>query len=236
MLLIELEQDDDEVLRKMAIEMKSKFDKYWLNSEWDDFGMLFAFAYILDPRCKLSVLNFCYKSWLESTVATLKVEDVRLKLKILYEEYARGTSSDINTNTTRTPMRNEKRKFDYFAKYDNEEAFSCSVERSPLDLYLTDPKMDRTTKLNILDFWKEKEHRYKELSHLARDIVSVPLTTVASESTFSIGGRILNKWRSSYLPENVGALITSRSWLFGNESNEDDEFVGCDVDWRNAKS
>lgn len=92
-----------------------------------------------------------------------------------------------------------------------------SFTKSKLDVYLEDMRVDRGTKLDILGWWKEHELHYGELCHLARDILSVPLTTVASESTFSIGGRILNKWRSSYLPENVEALITSRSWLYGYE-------------------
>ena len=86
-----------------------------------------------------------------------------------------------------------------------------------LNRYLEDPKIERKRELNVLTFWKENVEQYKELSHLARDFLSVPLTTVASESTFSIGGRVLNKWKSSYIPENVEALITTRSWLYGFE-------------------
>jgi len=84
-----------------------------------------------------------------------------------------------------------------------------------LDKYLEDPKLEHKRELDILAFWKENAEKYKELSHLARDILSIQLTTVALESSFSIGGRILNKWRSSYIPENVEALITNRSWLYG---------------------
>ena len=49
---------------------------------------------------------------------------------------------------------------------------------------------DPDTPFNVLDFWKENEVRLGKLSHLARDILTVPLTIIASESTFSIGGRM----------------------------------------------
>uniref|UniRef100_A0A803L5D3 Uncharacterized protein n=1 Tax=Chenopodium quinoa TaxID=63459 RepID=A0A803L5D3_CHEQI len=198
MLLIELEHDDDDVLRTMAIEMKSKFDKYWFNSEQDDYGMLFAFAMILDPRSKLSVLKYCYESIFGDVEATLRVSDLHLKLEKFYKLYAKTRTSSTLNNTdmahasnsrafiSSTSTGNRKRKFDYFAEYDDKEASSSFDERSILDVYLEDPKLDRKAELDILAFWKENEHRYKGLSHLARDILAVPLTIVASESTISI--------------------------------------------------
>jgi len=61
-----------------------------------------------------------------------------------------------------------------------------------LSIYLEDPKIERKVDLNVLELWKTNEAKYGELSDLASDVLSVPLTTVASESTFSIGGRILS--------------------------------------------
>ena len=93
--------------------------------------------------------------------------------------------------------------------------YSHGSGKSMLSNYLEDPKIERKVDLNVLEFWKINQDKYGELSCLARDVLSVPITTVASESSFSIGGRIVSKWKSSYIPENVEALITTRSWLCG---------------------
>ena len=80
---------------------------------------------------------------------------------------------------------------------------------------MEDVKIERKVDLDVLEFWKTCQEKYDEVSHLARDVLSFQLTVVALESTFSVGGRILNKWRSSYIPDNVEALITTRTWLYG---------------------
>ena len=48
---------------------------------------------------------------------------------------------------------------------------------------------------------------------MARDVLVVPVSIVASESVFSTGGRILDPFQSSLSPNMVQVFICSQNWL-----------------------
>ena len=86
--------------------------------------------------------------------------------------------------------------------------------KSELDLYLEERKY-KQAEMDILEYWQKNSTRYPILSLMSRDILSIPITTVASESTFSIGGKVLTSLRNSLRPQNAECIICTHNWLHG---------------------
>ena len=93
------------------------------------------------------------------------------------------------------------------------------LKKNELQKYLEDKIIDRKVDIDVLSWWQMERFHYPILSQLARDVLTIPISTVASESAFSIGGRVLDQYRSSLLPETVQALLCTRDWLFGKGGN-----------------
>ena len=83
-----------------------------------------------------------------------------------------------------------------------------------LDRYLLESFEDPDVEdFDILMWWEMNSSRYRVLSQIARDVLAIPVSTVASESAFSAGGCVLDSFRSSLSPNTVEALIYTQNWL-----------------------
>jgi hypothetical protein len=85
--------------------------------------------------------------------------------------------------------------------------------KSELDKYLAEDCEDPQTKLDILAWWSVNSSRFPTLGKMARDILAIPISTVASESAFSTSGRILDDFRTSLTPFMIQALVCTQDWL-----------------------
>jgi len=75
--------------------------------------------------------------------------------------------------------------------------------------------------MDVLEWWKNNSQRFSDLALMARDFLSISITTIASKFAFSNGSRILNKYRNRLLPENVEAIVCTSSWKheFSNDNS-----------------
>lgn len=92
---------------------------------------------------------------------------------------------------------------------------SYEPKKSELEEYLGEA-LDETcleSEFDILSWWKLKVAKYPIMARLTRDVLVVPISTVASESTFSVSGRILSHVRSSLSDDSLEALICAQDWL-----------------------
>jgi len=94
------------------------------------------------------------------------------------------------------------------------DGVDADAQKTQLELYLDEPKyLDKNMTFYILSFWKGNESRYPEVSAMACDILSIPISTIASESTFSIGRHVIDQYRSSLKPDIIEALVCTRDWF-----------------------
>ena len=50
------------------------------------------------------------------------------------------------------------------------------------------------------------------LSIIACDVLTVPVSTVASEAAFSVGGRVVSKKRCNLSPQAIKAVVCLKDW------------------------
>lgn len=100
-----------------------------------------------------------------------------------------------------------------------DDEYGAALEKTELDKYLEEKRLNRNLEIDILEYWRTNQFRFPNLSLMARDILSIPVSTVASESAFSVGGRILDQYRSSLASNVVESIICTRDWKFNAEGN-----------------
>jgi hypothetical protein len=97
----------------------------------------------------------------------------------------------------------------------NKKTTTFIKSKNELDRYLEEETLSNyeNDNFDILGWWKLEGTRYPTLRLVVRDILAVPITTVASESAFSTSGRLLHDHRSRFTPKMLEVLMCSQSWL-----------------------
>ena len=197
------QNDNSEIIRKMAEKMVEKFDKYW-----DHTNELLAIAGILDPRNKMDCVVHYFKK-LYGDDANAKVERVRNTLYNLFDEY----KSQCNVNES-SPVETQLEDLgdeDDFARTKRQKIDYVPI-KSEIDQYLESRTLPEKNDFNILAWWKI-DQTYPTLRKIAKDILAIPVSSVASESAFSTGGRVVSAHRSRLHSQTVEALMCLQNWM-----------------------
>ena len=77
------------------------------------------------------------------------------------------------------------------------KGIDSSNTKLEVDKYLLESCEDvLDEKFDILAWWKVNSPQYRVLSRIARHVLAIPVSTVASKSAFSTASRVLDPFRS----------------------------------------
>jgi hypothetical protein len=213
-------------LRTIMFPMQLKFLKYW-----SDIPLLCSYAFILDPRAKMRVFLMCCVYLVTalgvSTVHIMLMSkmncikcllNMRLSLvqlgllSLLFIQvkkqawgriFGDSSSGVVGPPPISTP------------------SASSSSAICELSAYLnSDNVTSYEDDFDILLWWRDHKLTYPVLSIMARDIIYVHVSTVSSESYFSLTGRIIEERRRRLLPENVEMLTCLKEWELGEKREQ----------------
>ena len=207
-------------IQGMTWTMKAKFDKYW-----SEFNIVMALANILDPRCKMMGVRMCFPLIYPKDEVEENIKKVQKALNYMYAEYAtflnedaeREQSTNINeSHSTMTSISSSSIGWSLLMDFVKQTETILFI-KSEVEVYLDEPVYIPNNSLHTtfcaLDWWKVNSSKFRVLSRMAADVLAIPISTVALESTFSAGGRIIDSFRASLNLDTVEALICGGDWL-----------------------
>ncbi|XP_050222749.1 zinc finger BED domain-containing protein RICESLEEPER 3-like [Mercurialis annua] len=212
-------KSSDESLRSMGTKMKQKFDKYW--GDPTVMNKLIFFANILDPRDRVVYMEYTLIQMYGVHQGKFLYRFVMDDLHELFNDYelqytkekAAGSQNIVSSESIgQLSQANSVLKERYLQQMMETGGVGGS-KKTELDTYLSEAVVANDENFDILRWWKLNSERLPILSRMARDVLAVPVSTVASESAFSTGGRVLDDFRSSLTPTIVEALICTQDWL-----------------------
>ncbi|XP_066375043.1 zinc finger BED domain-containing protein RICESLEEPER 1-like [Miscanthus floridulus] len=229
------ESSKDQNLFSIIYPMKLKYLKYW-----KDIPLLYLFAFILDPRGKIRglfnvLIIMQQKTGFDCTSYYGIVKTEIFKLFNKYEEKFDAARSQRRAahpaNITGKRKQAWGRIFRGPGAYgvvgpspaSAPSPLSTSAAACELSAYLdSDNVTAYEDDFDILLWWCDHKLTYLVLSIMAKDIMSVPISTMSSESYFSLIGRILDERRRRLLPEHVEMLACIKDWELGERRLQHD--------------
>jgi hypothetical protein len=190
---------------------------------------LAAMGLILDPRYKMRYLRYSLtkQQLIPEAEADTFMTKVRSSFLSLWTRFVPTPPAQPVSNPAPEPSKSGRMLRDDISGF--HQYMAGSMESSPtnapgaeLDLYLEERNLilSDNEDFNILNWWGSNAARFPSLSELARILLMIPMTSVASESAFSTGGRVLDDYRMRLNDDTVEALLCTQDWINAKDSQE----------------
>ena len=214
------------VISTMAKRMVAKFDVYW-----NVIHKLMGGAAVLDPRYKMTLLHFYFPLVYPNDFSEQIRNIQRLCYELVEEYYTRMyKETDIESAVHGTVTSTSKGSSitidsDYQLFVKRMKTNKTNSFRTELDHYLEEDVLPDNSQFDILLWWKLNGVKYHVLQTIARDILAIPVSTVASESAFSSSGRLVSPHRNRLHLKMIEALMCAQSWLWSEVKKHDGKFI-----------
>lgn len=129
----------------------------------------------------------------------------------LFKDYS--DSQDTTQPACVRTVTNSGSRYDDWDNHMSVSVQSTNEVPSELETYLSKPAIPRSEDFDILVWWKSNALEFSTLSSMARDVLVAPASSVASESAFSHGRRLISDFRSRLTPKTVEALMCLQDWF-----------------------
>lgn len=137
-----------------------------------------------------------------------------IRIRLIWESrYAPRHTSSARTTDSRSikKISNSDAEDDLDFEIYGKRRKLLDKDQDELTHYLSEEEID--DKIDVLRWWKLQENgSYPNLAQMARDYLSIPASSAATERSFSVAGNLITENRSCLSPETVRALMCIKSW------------------------
>nr|GEU37124.1 zinc finger BED domain-containing protein RICESLEEPER 2 [Tanacetum cinerariifolium] len=169
------------------------------------------FAVLLDPTMKSQLISHRFGKIIRYDITSenpisnkdLKqmvsnmVDKVKERMGVLFMMYKESCGFDSSSSGMCESMESEATSpshgdNDFLNDFYNGNDTSSIKSKTELQRYLKEPMVElrKGQIFDILQWWKVNGPRFPTVARMARDILAIQISTVASESAFSTGGRV----------------------------------------------
>nr|GMD96962.1 zinc finger BED domain-containing protein RICESLEEPER 2-like [Ipomoea batatas] len=184
---------------KMLKDRDPFFDNCPLEDDWDKVTKVVS---TLLQICFFKKFRKSNQRWIailySNEEARENISKVKEIINTLYEEYV---AESMNKGNSETPGSSNT--------FGSQTIHPTSTYHwDDFDAYCEEVETAEPTRSELMN-----RIQYPILSRMAADILAIPVTSVASEATFSAGTRVIDSYRASLVPDTVQTLVCGGDWL-----------------------